>query len=51
MVRTALGIDNRKIIGPVLHLKKDLPSIAIELADQLSQKLGKSHRDIKQALK
>jgi len=50
MVSAALGLDKKDIIGPVLHLKNDLPSLAIEMADQTSQTLGKSPAEIKDAL-
>jgi predicted CoA-substrate-specific enzyme activase len=50
MVNTALGIDKASVIGPVLHLKNDPSTLAVELAEQISPRLGKSPSEIKEAL-
>lgn len=50
MVNAALDIDSKSIIGPILHLKYDLPSLAIEMAEQMSDILGRSNTEIKEAL-
>jgi predicted nucleotide-binding protein (sugar kinase/HSP70/actin superfamily) len=50
MVRYSLELDTGSILSPIVHLKFDTPSLAIELADQLSRKLGRSRRDIARAL-
>ncbi|MFC1838861.1 acyl-CoA dehydratase activase [Thermodesulfobacteriota bacterium] len=50
MVKAALDIDDESVIGPVLHLKNDLPSLAIEMAEQTSGILGKPPAEIKEAL-
>jgi predicted CoA-substrate-specific enzyme activase len=50
MVRAALGIDRKDVLNPVLHLKHDLPTLALEMAEQVSEKLGKSRRQIRKAL-
>lgn len=49
MVRAALDIDDKSIIGPILHLKNDLATQAIEMAEQTSGILGKSPAEIKEA--
>ena len=50
MVNAALDIDLKSVIGPILHLNKDLPSLAIEMADQMAGTLGRSPAEIKDAL-
>ncbi len=50
MIRAALGIDRKDILNPVLHLKHDLSTLALEMAEQMSEKLGKSRRQIRKAL-
>ncbi|MBN2419300.1 MAG: CoA activase [Deltaproteobacteria bacterium] len=50
MVNAALDLDTERIIGPILHMKHDLPSLAIEMAEQMSPALNKSPSEIKEAL-
>ncbi len=50
MVNAAIDIDKKTIIGPVLHMKNDLPTLSIEMAEQISRTLGRSHAQIKEAL-
>ncbi len=50
MINTALDIEPKTVIGPILHLKRGLPSLAIEMAEQISDKLGRSSTEIKDAL-
>ena len=50
MTRMALDLDSENIISPVIHLKFDQASLAVELAEQISGKLGKSGSEIKRAL-
>ncbi len=50
MVNAALDIDPQRVIGPVLHLKHDLSTLAVEMADQTSALLGKSRAEIKEAV-
>jgi len=50
MVRMALGLERKGLLNPVLHLKHDLPTLALELAEQLSGKLGRNRREIRRAL-
>ncbi len=50
MVRMALGIDPINILNPVVHLKYDHNSLALELAGQMTKKLGVSGKAIKEAI-
>ncbi|MGE5839424.1 MAG: acyl-CoA dehydratase activase-related protein, partial [Deltaproteobacteria bacterium] len=50
MVRAALGLDTEALLNPVLHLKHDLPTLALELTEQIGVKLGRSRRQIREAL-
>lgn len=50
MVREALNLDKRAILNPVIHLKYDTPTLALELGAQLSKKLGRSKSQISAAL-
>jgi predicted nucleotide-binding protein (sugar kinase/HSP70/actin superfamily) len=50
MVRNALNLDKGSILSPIIHLKFDTPSLAIELGDQLSHQLRRSRQEIAQAL-
>jgi predicted nucleotide-binding protein (sugar kinase/HSP70/actin superfamily) len=50
MVRMALDLDRDTILSPVLHLKYDASTLALELSEQVSRKMGKSKSKIKKAL-
>jgi predicted nucleotide-binding protein (sugar kinase/HSP70/actin superfamily) len=50
MVSKALHLDKDTILTPVFHLKYDLPFLAEDLGGQLSKKLQRNKREIKQAL-
>ncbi|MBN1102679.1 MAG: CoA activase [Deltaproteobacteria bacterium] len=50
MVRVALGLERKQVLSPVLHLKNDLSTLALELAEQVSEKLGRSKAEIRRAL-
>jgi len=50
MVRMALGLDKEYLWSPIIHLKYDSSTLALELGEQLSPKLGKSRSTIKKAL-
>ena len=50
MVRMALDLDKASILSPIIHLKYDTPTLALELSEQLSNKLGKSRSEIEAAL-
>ncbi|MDB4443733.1 acyl-CoA dehydratase activase [bacterium] len=50
MVRIALDLDRDVILNPVIHLKYDADTLALELEEQISAKLGKGRSEIKRAL-
>ncbi|MBW1782371.1 MAG: CoA activase [Deltaproteobacteria bacterium] len=50
MVRMALGLDPSSILNPVIHLKYDLETLAMEITDQLKSKLGVNRKAVRQAL-
>jgi predicted CoA-substrate-specific enzyme activase len=50
MVRVALDLDKASILSPIIHLKYDTSTLAVELSEQLSKKLGKSRSEIEKAL-
>ena len=50
MLRTALELDRSAILNPIVHLKHDPELLALELSDQLSRRLNRSHARIKEAL-
>lgn len=50
MVNAALNIDKKTVIGPVLHLKNDPSTLAVELSEQIGGQIGRSHSEIKEAL-
>jgi len=50
MVRMALGLDRSSILNPVIHLKYDPETLAIEISDQIRKKLKVSKSRIRNAL-
>lgn len=50
MLRMALGIDPSPVLSPVIHLKYDLDTLALELSEQVRSKLGASKSRIRKAL-
>lgn len=50
MLRMALGLERSVLLNPVLHLKHDLPTLSIELEEQMGAKLGRSKAQIRRAL-
>jgi predicted nucleotide-binding protein (sugar kinase/HSP70/actin superfamily) len=50
MTRMALGLDEDRILHPIVHLKYDRSSLAIELAEQLSSPLRRQRVEMKRAL-
>jgi predicted CoA-substrate-specific enzyme activase len=50
MVRAALGLEMEGVLNPVIHLKYDLSTLALELTEQMAAKIGRSRRQIKKAL-
>jgi len=49
-VRAALGVDPSSILSPVLHLKYDTDSLALEISEQIQSKLGLTKSKIRKAL-
>jgi len=50
MIRTALGLDQRNILSPTVHLKYDPDTLAVELSEQISKKLNVSQKRIREAI-
>jgi predicted CoA-substrate-specific enzyme activase len=50
MVRGAYGIERSSLLSPVLHLKYDPRTLAVEIAEQIGPKLGASRRAVREAL-
>jgi predicted CoA-substrate-specific enzyme activase len=50
MLRVALDLDKASILSPIIHLKYDTSTLAVELSEQLSKKLGKSRSEMERAL-
>jgi predicted CoA-substrate-specific enzyme activase len=50
MVRAALNLDEKSILNPTIHLKYDLPTLALEISGQLSRQTGRSRAQIQEAL-
>jgi predicted CoA-substrate-specific enzyme activase len=50
MVRAALNLDGGSILNPTVHMKYDIPTLAMELSDQLSKRLDRSRAQIGEAL-
>ena len=50
MVRMALGVDPSSILSPVIHLKYDPDTLALEISEQIQSRLGVSKAEIKKAL-
>jgi len=50
MVRMAVGLQKDKLISPVVHLKHDLPTLSVELEQQIGRKLKLGRGRIRAAL-
>jgi predicted CoA-substrate-specific enzyme activase len=50
MLRVALDLDQENLINPIIHLKYDASTLAVELSEQISGKLRRSRRQIREAL-
>jgi predicted CoA-substrate-specific enzyme activase len=50
MVRAALELDMERVLNPVLHLKYDLSTLAVELTEQIGARIGRSRRQIREAM-
>lgn len=51
MVRMALGLDRQAVLNPVVHLKFDPDSLAIELSEQMRATLGVRKGAVRRALR
>jgi predicted CoA-substrate-specific enzyme activase len=51
MVRMALGIDPKSVLSPVVHLKYDPSTLALEIYEQLKSTLNVRRRDVKRAIR
>ena len=49
MVRSALGLDGKTILSPVVHLKHDPDTLALELTEQMGARIGRNRSEIKTA--
>lgn len=50
MVRMALDLKKEGLLSPILHLKHDRSTLALELSEQISEKIGRSKSEIRKAL-
>ncbi|MCP4682992.1 MAG: CoA activase [Desulfobacterales bacterium] len=50
MVRMALGIDPSSVLSPVIHLKYNPDTLALEISEQIKSRLGVSKADITRAV-
>ncbi len=50
MARMAFDINSVNVLNPVVHMKYDTGTLALELYEQLRKKLGISQKNIRQAL-
>jgi predicted CoA-substrate-specific enzyme activase len=50
MVRFALGIDPASILSPVIHMKYDQDTLALEISEQIQKKLNVGKTEIKRAI-
>lgn len=50
MVRFALGLNTSNVLSPTVHLKFDPDTLAVELAEQISSKLNRGRRQIREAV-
>ncbi|MBN2060144.1 MAG: CoA activase [Deltaproteobacteria bacterium] len=50
MVRMALDLERDNILSPVVHLRHDPQTLAMELDEQVSQRLGRNRSEIKEAI-
>lgn len=50
MVRVALGIDQTSILSPIIHMKYDPDTLALEISEQIQKKLHVSKSEIKRAI-
>ena len=50
MLLMALDLDVNEVLSPIVHLKYDPATLALELGQQLTKKIGRSRSKIKKAL-
>jgi len=50
MVRVALGIDQTSILSPIVHMKVEPDTLALEISEQIRKKLHVSKSEIKKAI-
>ena len=50
MVRGVYGIERSSLLSPVLHLKYDPKTLAVEIAEQIGRQLGATRAAIREAL-
>ena len=50
MLRMALDLDAKNLLTPVIHLKYDTPTLALEMAEQMAVQLGVKRPAIHEAL-
>lgn len=50
MVRVALGLDQTSILSPIIHMKYDPDTLALEISEQIQKKLHVSKSEIKKAI-
>jgi len=50
MVRFALGLDRSNVLSPTVHLKFDPDTLAVELSEQISKKIDRSRKQIREAV-
>ncbi len=50
MVHVALGIDQTSVLSPVIHMKYDPDTLALEISEQIQKKLHVSKSEIKKAI-
>jgi predicted nucleotide-binding protein (sugar kinase/HSP70/actin superfamily) len=50
MVRMAVGIDRASILNPVVHLKYDPNTLAVEISEQIQSRLGVTKGQIRRAI-
>ncbi|MDY6970942.1 MAG: acyl-CoA dehydratase activase, partial [Thermodesulfobacteriota bacterium] len=50
VVRMALDIEPSSVLSPVIHLKRDPDTLALEISEQIRSKLGVGQAEIKKAL-
>jgi predicted CoA-substrate-specific enzyme activase len=49
MVRSALGLDAATVLSPVVHLKNDPDTLALELTEQMGPRIGRNRSQIRKA--